>query len=97
METETVIRKMTEHVAATGIAFDALVEEIIKVLDDQPEETSAWQLMNDFASGKTQGQWSRVEPLAVLGEVYYRFAIARQTRQAKLKALQKVMKRWSKK
>ena len=34
-----------------------------------------WQLLNTFASGETQKQWSRVEPTAMLGELYWRLAV----------------------
>ncbi len=41
-----------------------------------------WELLNAFASGETQSQWSRVEPIAVLGEVYRMLAHLSQQQQA---------------
>lgn len=63
------------------------LEKVIELLEDQPEEKWVWQLLNAFASGETQKQWSRVEPLAVLCEVYQGFAAARARRQEALRKL----------
>lgn len=46
-----------------------------------------WQLMNDFVSGKTQQQFARVEPMAVLAEVYQGCAMIYSREQAALKVL----------
>lgn len=47
-----------------------------------------WTLMNYFASGESQNQHARVEPIAVLGEVYFMLAQIDQQRQQVLEQCQ---------
>lgn len=42
---------------------------------DAPEWEHLWKVLNRYASGESQNQWSRVEPIAVLGELYQGLAI----------------------
>lgn len=49
---------------------------LVEVCDtDGPEWQALWTFFNAFASGKTQEQWSRVEPLAALGHIYQGLAV----------------------
>jgi hypothetical protein len=61
------------------------VHQAIKVCQ-HPNWEKIWTLMNYFASGESQGQWSRVEPIAVLSEVYFMLA---QIDSARKKVLEK--------
>lgn len=63
-----------------------VIEKLKKSIDD-PQWRLIWELMNAFASGKTQKQWSRVEPLAVLGDIYQQMAIIYTDQQKLLKEL----------
>lgn len=60
------------------IAAPALLEACTADWDD------LWQFFNWFASGKSQDQWSRTEPLAILGELYQRLAVIDCRRRAAL-------------
>lgn len=46
-----------------------------------------WTFFNWFASGESQGQYARAEPLAVLGEVYQRLAIIDARRRAAIASI----------
>ena len=50
-------------------------DEVIAALTCEAEWESLWKFFNWFASGKSQEQWSRVDPQAVLGDLYVRLAI----------------------
>lgn len=47
--------------------------ELVEVLN-HPNWNRVWTLLNAFASGETQNSFQRVEPIGVLGEVYFLLA-----------------------
>lgn len=53
----------------------AATATLIEAMKGTGEMEAIWRLLNAFASGKTQEQWARVEPLTVLTEVYQNLAI----------------------
>lgn len=96
MERETEYQKLQQDICkliadaseaekskTTALKMLALLAEALNA----PEWQYLWQLMNDFASGKTQQQFARVEPMAVLAEVYQGCAMIHSRAQAALKAL----------
>ncbi len=48
--------------------------ELLREALNHPNWPQVWGLLNAFASGKTQAQFARVEPLAVLSEIYLMLA-----------------------
>lgn len=52
------------------LAVEAYPDTLKTLQDCNYNFAKAYRLLNAFATGETQNQWSRVEPIAVLAEVY---------------------------
>lgn len=86
---EAEIRDFADAFKTAVVERDAAIEQLklLRRALDAPEWRQVWELLNAFASGETQKQWSRVEPTAVLAETYQGCAIIYGRAQQALKAL----------
>lgn len=96
MTRETEYEKFEKELREFGDSYKKAVEErdaalkMIKQLADAldaPEWQHVWTLLNAFASGKTQNQFARVEPIAVLGDTYQGCAMIYERGRKALKEL----------
>ena len=80
---------LIERTKAAEKERDELRELVKKCAEalDAPEWPSIWSLLNAFASGKTQRQFARVEPITVLAETYQGCAIIHERAQQLVKEL----------
>lgn len=83
-------KRIVKDLSAEDAAFIVQAvnaHEDFKRMAISPNWEKIWGLMNAFASGQTQKQHARVEPLAVLSEVYLLLAqIEQERKQAIAKA-----------
>ncbi len=82
----------TKKEAKANCALLAAAPDLYEACKSEQEWTHIWQLLNAFASGKTQDQFARVEPLAVLGDVYQGLAIIFQRQKAAIAKAERKIK-----
>jgi hypothetical protein len=96
MARETEYQKFEKELREFGAMYKTAIAErdaAIKMVTllaealNAPEWQHIWKLLNAFASGETQNQFARVEPIAVLADTYQGCAMIYERGRAALKAL----------